>query len=192
MKKIIFAVCVLSPLSLYAADGPVLANPLQATAAEIEADAPRSGLPRFWTDFKDSLHEKTGFSFNIDAAFTAQRAAPGGKQTAIQGLYFPSAAWTLFEDARFGSGEIDFNYTISHFWGTEAYTLQERAGVAVDFNDYSTNWTKFTQFTYTHTLPGDLDFLSLSAGQYPIYNFDGVPFMEDMWLWHTALSARRS
>lgn len=125
---------------------------------------------------KNELH-KLGLEVGADISYLAQRAAPGGKQTAIQGVYYPYLTWNLFKDTSFGSGQVNVNYTLVRYWGTQAATLQNRVDTAVAFNDYPANQEIFSQFSYTHTLPGDWDWLSVTVGQFPLYNFDGTQYV---------------
>ena len=120
---------------------------------------------------------KIGLEIGADVSYLAQRAAPGGKQTAVQGVYYPYLTWNLFKDTAFGSGQLNVNYTLVRYWGAQAATLQNRVDTAVAFNDYAANQEIFSQFSYTHTLPGDWNWLSITVGQFPLYNFDGTQYI---------------
>lgn len=121
--------------------------------------------------------KKIGLEVGADISYLAQRAAPGGKQTAIQGVYYPYVTWNLFKDRALGSGQVNVNYTLVRYWGKQAATLQARTNTAVAFNDYAANQEIFSQFSYTHTLPGDWNWLSITVGQFPLYNFDGTQYI---------------
>ena len=125
---------------------------------------------------KNALH-KLELEVGADISYLAQRAAPHGKQTAILGVYYPYLTWNLFKDRAWGSGQLNVNYTLVRYWGTQAATLQNRVDTAVAFNDYPTNQEIFSQFSYTHTLPGDWTWLSVTVGQFPLYNFDGTQYI---------------
>ncbi|WP_428073609.1 carbohydrate porin [Candidatus Avelusimicrobium luingense] len=125
---------------------------------------------------KDELH-KIGLEVGADISYLAQRAAPNGKQTAIQGVYYPYLTWNLFKDRALGSGQLNINYTLVRYWGTSAATLQNRVETAVPFNDYPANQEIFSQFSYTQTLPGVFDWMSITVGQFPLYNFDGTQYI---------------
>lgn len=125
---------------------------------------------------KDELH-KIGLEVGADISYLAQRAAPNGKQTAIQGVYYPYLTWNLFKDRALGSGQLNVNYTLVRYWGTSAATLQNRVETAVPFNDYPANQEIFSQFSYTQTLPGVFDWMSITLGQFPLYNFDGTQYI---------------
>ena len=125
---------------------------------------------------KNELH-KLGLEVGADISYLAQRVSPNGKQTAIQGVYYPYLTWNLFKDRAMGSGQLNINYTLVRYWGTQVATLQGRADTAVPFNDYAANQEIFSQFSYTHTLPGDLNWLSFTVGQFPLYNFDGTQYI---------------
>ncbi len=135
-------------------------------------------LERTWSDAKH-LANHIGLDIGIDVSYLAQRSAPGGKQTAVQGVYYPYLTWNLFKNAALGSGQLNVNYTLVRYWGEQAATLQGRSLQAVAFNDYAANQEFFSQFSYTHTLPGSLHWLSVTMGQFPLYNFDGTTYMDN-------------
>lgn len=130
----------------------------------------------FYSEAKKMAEDKLGLQFGIDVSFMAQRAAPNGKNTAIQAIYYPYATWNLFKSERWGSGQIDFNYTLTRYWGGEAAALNNRVNVVAGINDGLSDGDTFSQATYTHTMPGKLSWLSLTVGQYPLYNFDGTTY----------------
>ena len=47
------------------------------------------GEPCAYLRMKDSLADKLGLHVGADVSYTAQRVSPSGKQTAIQGIYYP-------------------------------------------------------------------------------------------------------
>lgn len=142
------------------------------------ADAPST----FGTDylhFKQDMQKEWGLSVGLDASFTAERSAPNGKQTAIQSIYYPYLTWNLWQDGAWGRGQINVNYNLIRYWGAPASALQNRTGQALAFNDYPSAEEFFSQASYTHTLPGAWDWLSVTVGQFPLYNFDGTPYLSN-------------
>ena len=139
---------------------------------------PEGELEELWSHGKH-LANAIGLDIGIDISYLAQRAAPGGKQTSIQGVYYPYLTWNLFKDRAIGSGQLNVNYTLVRYWGTQAANLQDRINTAVAFNDYAANQEFFSQFSYTHTLPGDLNWMSVTVGQFPLYNFDGTTYLDN-------------
>lgn len=132
-----------------------------------------------YVDAKKWITDKLGLQAGVDISYTAQRLAPGGKQTAIQGIYYPYVTWTLFQDKAWGSGVVNFNYNLIRYWGQQASVLQSRGHLANAFNDYPSNMDLFSQLSYTHTLPGRWDWLSVTVGQFPMYNFDGTTYVDN-------------
>lgn len=130
----------------------------------------------FYTDFKKAVNKMIGLQFGMDISFTAQRLSPSGKQTAIQAMYYPYAQWTLFKDKPLGTGVLNFNYTLTRYWGQEASVLQQRGEIVNSINDSSTKDDTFGQASFTHTLPGSMSWLSWTVGQFPIGNFDGTSY----------------
>ncbi len=129
--------------------------------------------------WEEEVTKHLGLQVGADISYLLQRGAPSGKQTSIQGYYYPYVTWDLFTDTRFGSGQINFNYTYIHYWGIQGTTLQNRLGLLSAQNDYTANQEIFSQFSYTHTLPGKMDWLSFTIGQFPLYNFDGSNYLDN-------------
>lgn len=152
-----------------------------------------NALEETWETGKNAL-SRIGLEAGADVSYTFQRAAPDGKRTAIQGVYYPYLTWNLFKDSAFGSGQLNANYTLVRYWGDTAAALQARTPQAVAFNDYPVNQEIFSQLSYTHTLPDNLDWLSLTIGQFPLYNFDGTTYMDNQQtgLMHYSLSQNAS
>lgn len=141
-------------------------------------DGAENALEHTWAQAKHAAH-RLGLDVGVDISYLAQRGAPSGKQTAIQGVYYPYLTWNLFKDDTFGAGQLNINYTFVRYWGTQAAYVQNRLNTAVAFNDYAGNQEFFSQFSYTHTLPGALNWLSVTVGQYPLYNFDGTTYLDN-------------
>ena len=137
-----------------------------------------NALEKTWATTKKTA-QHIGLDIGVDISYLAQRAAPNGKQTAIQGVYYPYLTWNLFKDNTFGAGQLNINYTFVRYWGTQATYLQNRINTATAFNDYAGNQEFFSQFSYTHTLPNKLDWLSITVGQFPLYNFDGTTYLDN-------------
>lgn len=135
-------------------------------------------LEKMWADAKHTAN-KIGLDIGVDISYLAQRGAPNGKQTAIQGVYYPYLTWNLFKNDTVGAGQLNINYTLVRYWGTQAAIVQNRLNTATAFNDYAANQEFFSQFSYTHTLPGSWDWLSVTVGQYPLYNFDGTTYVDN-------------
>jgi len=141
-------------------------------------DGAEEGLEKTWADVKQ-VAGRMGLDVGADVSYLAQRGAPGGKQTAIQGVYYPYLTWNLFKNSSVGTGQFNVNYTLVRYWGTQANRVQNRLNTAVAFNDYMANQEFFSQFSYTHTLPGSWNWLSVTVGQYPLYNFDGTTYLDN-------------
>lgn len=135
-------------------------------------------IEKTWQNAKH-LSNKIGLDIGVDVSYLAQRAAPNGKQTAVQGVYYPYLTWNLFKNDSLGAGQLNINYTFVRYWGTQSTQLQNRINTATAFNDYAANQEFFSQFSYTHTLPGSLNWLSITVGQYPLYNFDGTTYLDN-------------
>lgn len=175
-------VCALSYGAAFAQDAskPSTARHERRLAdhARVHSDA-FSDFGQDYLDIKKDLNDKLGFQYGVDISYTAQRGAPNGKQTAVQGIYYPFVTWNVFKDTSVGSGQINFNYNLIRYWGVQAETVQNRLNLVDDINDYNTRQDLFSQLTYTHTLPGSWEWLSVTAGQFPMYNFDGANYVDN-------------
>jgi len=130
-------------------------------------------LQQDYANFKNWLSQKAGLTYSLDISFLGQRAAPNGKGTPWQTQYYGTANWDMFKSDKIGSGSLQIAYTAVRYWGKSAQNINNRIGVISAFNDYTTTANYFDQLSYTHQLPGALDGLSVTIGQFPIYNFDG-------------------
>lgn len=147
-----------------------------------------------YLNFKKELAAETGLQYGVDVSFLGQRGAPSGKKTSIQSYYYPYLTWNVFSDTDFGSGQINASYNVLRYWGTSGAALHNRLGVLAAPNDYSSDEEIFSQLSYTHTLPGEWDWLSFAAGQFPLYNFDGSVYLDNQQtaLFNYALSQNAS
>ncbi|MBQ7412680.1 MAG: carbohydrate porin [Alphaproteobacteria bacterium] len=132
-----------------------------------------NSMERDYADFKKWLNQKTGLTYSLDISFLGQRAAPNGKGTPWQTQYYGTANWDMFQSDTIGNGSMQIAYTAIRYWGKSAQNINNRIGVISSFNDYTTNANYFDQLSYTHQLPGKLNGLSVTIGQFPMYNFDG-------------------
>ncbi len=133
-------------------------------------------IAKDYQNFKNELNKKTGITYSLDASFLPQRGAPNGKGTAWQSQYYGTIGWNAFNSDTFGSGTFNAAYTAVRYWGMNANTLNNRIGVMSSVNDYPSNGNYFDELSYTHTLPGSLKSLSVTLGQFPMYNFDGTDY----------------
>ena len=175
MKKIIFLFC-LCALSVQAAEG-TSGNKNAIKRQESNKThwdlSEAKMLPQKYADFKKWLNDKFGFSYTLDASFLPQRGAPNGSKTSTQTQYYGTATWNMFNSDLIGSGSATIAYTAVRYWGINGNVLANNIGVITPQNDYTSNGNYFDQLSYTHTLPGKMDWLSVTLGQFPMYNFDG-------------------
>ncbi|MBQ9235005.1 MAG: carbohydrate porin [Alphaproteobacteria bacterium] len=128
-----------------------------------------------YSDFKNMLQNDYGFDYGITYSMTAQYGAPSGKKTAFQSIAYPDFTWTWFNDDR-GNLELNAAYNIVQYSGANGEGIGERIGVATPINDYTAQANEFPELYFTYQLPNEYKWLSLAAGQFPIYNFDGTTY----------------
>ncbi|MBE6450196.1 MAG: carbohydrate porin [Alphaproteobacteria bacterium] len=136
---------------------------------------PKDSLEEKYANFKSLLTKETGLSYTLDVSVLGQRGAPNGKGTAWQTQYYGSLSWDMFKTS-IGSGSLQAAYTYVHYWGKSGQYLSNAIGVINDINDYTSNSHYFDQLSYTHQFAGNLSPLSLTIGQFPMYNFDGSAY----------------
>ena len=137
--------------------------------------AQKESLEEKYANFKKWLNNKMGLSYTFDVSVLGQRGAPNGEKTAWQTQYYGSANWNMYS-SKIGSGSLQAAYTYVHYWGQSAEIVGNNIGVVNDINDYSNNAYYFDQLSYTHQFPGVLSPLSITVGQFPMYNFDGSAY----------------
>ncbi|MDR1026175.1 MAG: carbohydrate porin [Lactobacillus sp.] len=174
MKKLIFAalaITVLSPAAAFA-----------STYDTTTTDSKPEIYYKKYKDFKEWLEKDYGFTYNVAISLLAQRASPSGSITPLQVQYTGDANWEAFQ-SDYGNGSFQVAYTSNRYIGhRNAYQLGERIGAASDINDYSVNLNYFYQLSYTHQLPGAMEWMSVTVGQFPIFLFDDNPYLSNQQL----------
>lgn len=125
--------------------------------------------------FKYWLNKNYGLDYGIDVTLMPQRGAPSGKYNAVQGYIYPYLTWTNFKN-EYGTGSLNMAYNVIRYGNHTAADIGNRIGVVNDINDYNDNATEFVELYYAWQLGGSWDWLTLNAGQFPIYMFDGSPY----------------
>ncbi|MCR5506952.1 MAG: carbohydrate porin, partial [bacterium] len=155
-------------------------NPMTSAShkgkAQVRATAPTHPWYDAYTNWKNNLQNETGFSYTLDLSVLAQRGAPNGKGTALQFQAYPSISWQLFNN-EYGSGTINASYTPTRYWNsTDGQDITDRIGVLSSINDYTTKSNSFDELSYTQQFWGSMDWLAITIGQFPMYNFDGTSY----------------
>lgn len=128
-----------------------------------------------YSEFKNKLSKDYNFDYSIDFSYMPQVGAPNGKNTSEQSMLNTSASWQAFKND-YGTGSFNFAYNVVRYGGISGNKLGDRIGVGTPVNDFPGRSTSFDEFLYTHQMPGELSWLSVSLGQFPMYNFDGSTY----------------
>ena len=67
------------------------------------------------------------------------------------------------------SGSLNMAYNIIRYGNHNAADIDNNIGVVTAINDFDDNANEFVEFYYSWQLGGDWDWLTLNAGQFPIY-----------------------
>ena len=176
MQKIYYTFAsVLVLISTSANAGYSRSSSARSASASERHNLTFSDLGNQYTDFKNTLNDKYGFSYALDISYLPQRAAPAGEKTAFQTIIYPSFNWTTFNN-NYGTGILNFAYNIVRYGGISGTHLGNNIGVITDINDYTGKSNEFPELYYTYQLPGRLNWLTVALGQFPIYNFDGTDY----------------
>lgn len=127
-----------------------------------------------YNNFKAKLSKEYGLQYSLDVSVLGQKGVPSGGKTATQTIYSPTVSWQIFNDDTFGSGTINASYTAVRYWGNTAANIGNDLYFANSINDFPTESNSFDQLSYTQTLFDDQ--LSITIGQFPLYDFDGTQY----------------
>lgn len=128
-----------------------------------------------YSNFKNMLSDKYGIEYNLDYSLLGQHASPSGKYNAVQSYLAPSIAWTTF-DNRYGTGILNASYYSIFYGNHNAVDVQNRTGMVTSLNDFTSDEQEFASLYYTYQLPKKYNWLTLGAGQYSLYMFDGTDY----------------
>ena len=172
----------------YGLAAALMSLPLYAAAADIDITDGQltdkhsifqavDDASQVYTAFKKKLHDRYGFDYVVRAGFLMQRGAPNGKNTVFRDKYEVEANWDMFQSAALGSGSIQLLYEDINYEHMEATAMQTRLGIITPMNDDAQKREYFKRLTYTHQLPGKMNWLSVSVGQFLIGSFGKVSYL---------------
>jgi hypothetical protein len=122
--------------------------------------------------FKNNLLICCNLQFSMTTSLYWQVAAPRGGPALGQIVGTPNVSWTPFKDTAIGSGTFIVSFQYHHFFDESSTSQQDRIGLITTPNDWLDNGYGHDQISYTHTMPGELSWLSVTIGQYSFNLFD--------------------
>ena len=130
-----------------------------------------------YTQWKTRVQNETNVAFSMDVSLLEQWGFADGGSPALQLYAAPSIDWTAFKSKQWGTGSVQVAYNaITRYPTTQnAADIQSNLGLITPINDYPSRSMSFAQLTYTQATP-DNKWL-FTAGQYPLYNFDGNAYL---------------
>ncbi len=149
---------------------------LSSPAFKNRADADIDSWANAYTHAKNEFTKATGLSYTIDVSAVGQRAAPNGHITPWQTQYYGAATWDMFQSDVWGSGSANIAYELVRYWNGNGAELGGNIGIVTPLNDYTEKANYFYELSYTHQLAGKWKWLSVTLGQFPMYNFDGTTY----------------
>ncbi len=129
-------------------------------------------------DFKERMEEEHGLTWSFSLSYRQRWIRPEeiGISTGSQTLFWPSLNWDMFT-SDYGSGSFQFLYYGERRPGSTLNITRRSRTLSAELPDYQ---NKFSQITYTHTLPGER--LSVAIGQFSFFNFDSNEYLADQQL----------
>ena len=136
-----------------------------------------SGVYTDYAKWKARVEAEHDLTFAVESSLLQQWGVPNGGSPALQVYVTPSFDWTLFRSATWGTGSLQFEYDATPHYPTrqDAADVQNKLGLVTPINDVARRSFTFAQLTYTHAGPGNT--WLVTAGQYPLWNFDGNAFL---------------
>lgn len=135
---------------------------------------PYNQLYNAYNSVKQRIAADYNLTISLQTSYFLQSAVPDGGRPVSLFVYSPWLTWTPLSDPAWGTGQVTIAYWQNQYWsGTTTAAQQLRIGTVTSPNDWLLNGYAWSQVTYTHTLPGALNWLSVTAGQYAIGGFDG-------------------
>ena len=130
-----------------------------------------------YSKWKTRVQNETSVAFSMDVSLLQQWGFASGGSPALQIYALPSVDWTAFKSKEWGTGSVQVAYdAITRYPTTQnAADVQSNLGLITPINDYPTRTLNFAQLTYTQATP-DNRWL-LTAGQYPLSNFDSNAYL---------------
>ena len=184
MKKQILLACAFSTVFSFSAKAMETTNtpiPHKNSAAGriMRSDYYRhlsfSDIGNKYSSFKDYLQKKYGLNYSLTTSFTPQYGAPSGKQAGFQTIIYPAITWEMFNN-KYGQMTLNTAYNVVRYSGADGQKIQNNINAVTPINDYSTQSNEFPELYITYQLPDEYKWLTIGAGQFPIYNFDGTSY----------------
>lgn len=163
-----------------AQESPSLVKKAKSAKQRVAANQERrnmdfSDFGNEYSEFKNWLSKEYGFDYALDISYMPQRGAPGGKKTSYQTIINPSFTWQNFKN-EYGTGTLNGAYNVVRYGGSSAATIGNNIGAVTNINDFDNPSNGFDELYYSYQLGGSWDWLTLNAGQFPMYNFDGTTY----------------
>jgi len=127
--------------------------------------------------FKKRMEEEQGLTWVFSLSYRQRWISPDDIGSAGQMLFWPSLNWEMFASDTYGAGSFQFLYYGERRSGSSVKLQAKGRTFTAELPD---SRSRFSQITYTHTLPGER--VAVAVGQYSFFNFDSSEFMADQQL----------
>lgn len=139
------------------------------------ANAAQPSLGEDYLSFKNWLNKEYNLDYSLTYSVLGQRTSPSGRNNAVQSYLYPSITWTMFEN-EYGTGVLNFAYNSIYYGGHSAEDIQNRSGLVSPINDFNAYEQSFAGLYYTYQFSKQYNWLTLGAGQYNLFMFDGTDY----------------
>jgi hypothetical protein len=133
-----------------------------------------------YLELKQTLSDQYGLDFSMPFSLFPQFASAGGGKPVWLVVYNPTLSWRPFTETDVGSGKIDIATGHQTYYSrTNTAAQAARMGLITLPIDSTNDELSLDTLAYTQTLPGGLNWLSITAGQYNLFDFDPNQYAAD-------------
>jgi Carbohydrate-selective porin, OprB family len=126
-----------------------------------------------YLDWKEQFQKDYNIGYSLQLSVLPQWGAPKSGSGGVDFVWTPTITWNAFSETNVGSGSFAFSAQQNQFWNRpNTASLQTRLGLLTPSSDWGVDTTDYAQLTYTHTLPGEWHWLSVTIGQYGFGAYD--------------------
>lgn len=182
LSGVCFVLLISSSVSAVESEKTISPSMHQELEARLAYDAFRhtlakaGSLPARYGQFKKDLEDKTGLSYSLTSSLLLQRGEPHTDGRVWQSHYDLSVNWDLIQSDKYGALSAQLSYALGQNWDKNGKDVSNRMRVVTPINDHPENGRAFEQLSLKYQLPADLDWLSISLGQFHMDDFDGTAY----------------
>jgi hypothetical protein len=125
-----------------------------------------------YAGFKTRMEDEHGLTWSFGLSYRQAWVHPDNIGTSSQTLFWPTVNWDMFTNDSIGSGSFQLFYYGQQRSSARVTASRGRRTLSTELPESA---QRYSQFTYTHTLPGEK--LAVIVGEFSFFNFDNNEFM---------------